>query len=111
MFFTSPPAFGFEMPNDNYTNNNVDKSSWKTTNISNNFSKFLGYNPFFGFAIGQMRIEAAKKHPLPNKFNHIVRGCIESFGLGFLLLIPDIILTGYREYQIRYSREQNGLIV
>ena len=121
--FTSIPAFGFETASCNaeefynetnikgfeyigkpehmemvYKNlSNAAKKAWKTSNVV----KALGYIPLIGTLIGIDRIsKAAKcnKDVLPNKFNHIARGCVELFSLGFLLLLPDIILTGYRSY-------------
>jgi hypothetical protein len=75
--------------------NSTAKSAWKTHNIV----KALGYIPLLGTLIGLGRISRSAKatqEELPNKFNHIVRGCIELCSLGFLLLIPDLILTSYR---------------
>ncbi|MBS4166813.1 hypothetical protein NEOC65_001910 [Neochlamydia sp. AcF65] len=80
--------------------NNAAKGAWKTANVI----KALGYIPLIGTLIGLCRIaKAAKatKDEWPNKYNHIVRGCVEFLSLGFLLLIPDLILTGYRAYDVR----------
>lgn len=80
----------------NFFFNNA-KGAWKTANIV----KALGYIPLIGTLIGLSRISRAAKatkDELPNKFNHITRGCVELFSLGFLLSIPDLILTGYRAY-------------
>lgn len=79
---------------------NAAKGAWKTANIV----KALGYIPLIGTLIGIDRISKAMKatkDELPNKYNHIVRGCVELLSLGFLLLIPDLILTGYRAYNVR----------
>ena len=87
--------------------NNAAKGAWKTANIV----KALGYIPLIGTLIGLSRISRAAKatqEELPNKFNHIARGCIELFSLGFLLLIPDLILTGYRA---RHAGNTNPSIV
>lgn len=64
-----------------------------------NFVKIVGYIPFFGTFAGILRINSALKateEELPNKFNHIARGCIEMTSLGCLLLIHDLILTLWR---------------
>jgi hypothetical protein len=90
----------FEKVEEQY--NNSAKSALKIANIL----KVVGYIPLIGTLLGIARIlRAAKttKDDLPNKFNHIARGCVELLSLGFLLLIPDLILTGYRAYHARNS--------
>lgn len=80
--------------------NNAAKSARKTANTV----KALGYIPLVGTLIGLSRISRAvnaNREDLPNKFNHIARGCVELFSLGILLLIPDLILTGYRTCHTR----------
>lgn len=84
--------------------NNICRNSAKTASKVANIVKVLGYIPLVGTLIGLSRISRASNashEALPNKFNHTVRGCIELCSLGFLLLIPDLILTGYRAYQAR----------
>lgn len=76
-------------------NTKAAKSAWKIANLM----KILGCIPLIGTLIGINRISRvvkATKQELPNKVNHIVRGTFELFSLGFLLLIPDLILTGFR---------------
>jgi hypothetical protein len=72
-------------------------TAWKASNVV----KVLGYIPLIGTFLGLSRIlEAAlsTKEDLPNRYNHIARGCVELLSLGFLLVIPDLILTGCRAY-------------
>ncbi len=76
-------------------NTKAAKTAWKTANLM----KRLGWIPLLGTLIGINRISRtvkATKQELPNKVNHIVRGIFELFSLGFLLLIPDLILTRFR---------------
>ncbi|MBS4169910.1 hypothetical protein [Neochlamydia sp. AcF95] len=80
--------------------NNAAKDAWKIANII----KALGYIPLIGTLIGLSRISMAAKtlkEELPTKYNHIGRGCVELLSLGFLLLIPDLVLTAYRAYDVR----------
>ena len=66
---------------------------WKKSNIT----KGLAYLPIVGLIIGIQRLILAHQNPLlTNKIKHIVRGTLESIGLGLLLLIPDLIATAAR---------------
>lgn len=78
--------------------NDAARNAWKVANLV----KVLGYIPLLGTLIGINRLARAvqaDKNDLPNRCNHIVRGCVELLSLGALLLIPDLILTCYRGYQ------------
>jgi hypothetical protein len=95
----SIPAFGWENKFCNaddyrYT---CDASPKK----NHNMIKKVGYVPIVGCVVGIVRIFIIATNqdwmgPLPNKFNHIVRGTIEFLSLGFLLIIPDLIITIHR---------------
>ena len=64
-----------------------------------NYIKKAGYFPLIGTLFGLLRLCYAvttDKKILPNKINHIIRGSIEALSLGFLLIIPDLLLTSYR---------------
>lgn len=68
------------------------QTQWKC----DNFERILGYIPLFGMLIGLIRISQIYKQTekqLPNRCNHLLRGSIELCSLGFLLLIPDLIVT------------------
>lgn len=76
------------------------QKAWKTANIV----KALGYIPLVGMLIGVNRIVKAARMEselLPNKYEHIARGCIEALSLGALFIIPDIALTIFREYNAK----------
>jgi hypothetical protein len=71
------------------------KQTWKT----NNYVKAAGYIPLIGTLIGLYHISLARscsKAELPNKYNHMVRGCIELTSCGCVLLIADIFVSIYR---------------
>jgi len=75
------------------------KSAMKTNNVM----KVLGYIPVIGTIIGLQHLTRsvkANKIHWPNKYQHIARASIESLSLGFLLIIPDLILTAYRASQV-----------
>jgi hypothetical protein len=129
MRLVSPvPAFGFEIASyygkDYYTKayekaktvdlvevaDNLEALNWvKSAYRVTNFVKFLGYIPLIGTFVGINRILAARKasrNEMPNKNDHILRGGIEAFSVGILLLIPDLILT-----LIRYLRGSKNSLV
>lgn len=123
--FDCPPAFGFQTANCNAINNFykrfstlylpffpkyllclsccvTEKYSAKTAMKISNFITVMGYFPLIGTLVGISRIlesSCASKENFPNKWNHFARGCVESLSLGFLLVIPDLIVTAVREYQ------------
>lgn len=77
--------------NENMVNKAVD-SQWGRRNIV----KLLAYFPLSGTFIGAVRIFVVMEAPkeiFPNRVSWIIRGAIEFFSLGFLLFIPDLIMT------------------
>jgi hypothetical protein len=69
---------------------------------ASNLQKVLGYLPLIGTIVGISRLRSVhqdKQRGTQNliKAHHLVRGSIELLSLGFLLLIPDLILTACRE--------------
>src|SRR4051812_44222672 len=93
--FTYPPAFGTETETRNsapkVNDNSLDfevrgqrkprkdedvraEEDWNTANLV----KKRGYFPLLGTLVGMYRIyKAITNTDLPNKWNHIARGCIE----------------------------------
>lgn len=61
-----------------------------------NRAKVVGMIPVVGSIMGLARIifscMISRRH-LPNRSYHLIRGTIELLSLGFLLLIPDLIVT------------------
>jgi hypothetical protein len=123
MSLTAIPAFGFETSrvhskqgyiavmsrtrdsvghiNHNYTTSDqatVSDEQIIKAYTRTNRGKMIAYMPVIGTFIGIIRIVEAftNKEALPNKFSHMLRGSIEFFSLGFLLIIPDLILTNLR---------------
>lgn len=104
------PSLGFELMNCRETQISeeiaADKGiitakdsflNWKGRNIC----KLIGYLPLLGTIMALSRtinILSISKERMSNKFNWIARGAIEFLSLGFLLIIPDIIATLYRNY-------------
>lgn len=105
---SSAPAFGFEFASCNaelsYEQTPIQvKDRYKGKNIR----KVMGYIPIIGMLLGITRIRQARvlnSQQLPNRFNHIVRGSIEALNLGFLLLIPDLLLTAARAIRVSLPR-------
>lgn len=61
-----------------------------------NSMNLKGYIPVYGCKVGFDRIRKVVRldsKDFPNKWAHFVRGCIELLGLGFLLAIPDLVIT------------------
>lgn len=81
---------------------NWDKGkAWRASNTK----KFKGYIPIFGSYIGLCHIvDAIRTKHLPHKFSHIVRGSVEALSLGFLLILPDYILTCYNNSKAKKAR-------
>jgi len=91
------PNFGFETAN---YHAGYD-SRWKSRNIT----KGLAYIPIVGSLIGVLKFVgfvAAK--PVPNKVSYIARSTIEFLSLGFLLIIPDIIITIARKNDNKFNQ-------
>ena len=68
-----------------------------------NITKILSYIPVVGSLIGIMRLHGARTNaPLlkADRVKHIIRGSIEALSLGFLLIIPDLIVT------LRHRKDQ-----
>lgn len=64
-------------------------------------TKLLGYVPVLGCFVGYNRICAINDlppHIAPNRVNHIVRGAFELLSLGFLLIIPDLLVSFGRHF-------------
>lgn len=58
--------------------------------------KVLGYVPLLGTIVGIIKLVAVKQNaPLLQayRFSHLARGVVETMSLGFLLFIPDLIVT------------------
>ena len=68
---------------------------WK----NGNRDKILGYLPVIGIFSGIQRFVKVSRFPegyTKTKAQHVVRGIFEFLGLGFLLLIPDLIVSAVR---------------
>ena len=68
---------------------------------ASNRDKLFGYIPVVGTVIGAKRIISTikdKSLPIKNKVVHILRGSVEFLSLGFLLIIPDFILSKCRNF-------------
>lgn len=98
------PAFGYEIKGFN--------SDDQEGSIRTKF-KLLGYLPIIGNIMGIVKlpifiIGTLKKRPevqsLKDKHLHIIRASVEGAGLGFLLLVPDLIMTFYNRQQ--YLKKQ-----
>jgi len=84
---------------DERANNNA-AFSWRMANAG----KIAGYIPLVGTLVGLFHMTNTLMTPkaqLPNKWQHIARDSIESLSLGFLLLIPDLIVTRYRASHVK----------
>lgn len=107
---SSIPAFGFETT---FCNANMYRSRHGGTSLDTyNISKKGGYIPILGTLVGLIRlIDVLDKKSLmskvPNKFSHVIRGSIEFLSLGFLLIIPDFILTKYRDHKAKKAFSVN----
>jgi hypothetical protein len=76
----------------------------KVVKRSMNIGKIIGYIPIIGTLSGIARLIGVKmdREPLKaERVKHIIRGSIESLSLGFLLIIPDLIIS------LRHRRNQN----
>lgn len=70
-----------------------------------NREKKLAYIPIVGIIFGIRRLKSAiKNEPVlkADRFKHIFRGAIETLSLGFLLAIPDLIVT------LKHRRDSNN---
>lgn len=122
---SNPPAFGFETKScnaeerywDNYICTSKSPEERAVTKFvrsdldprkmyrDENLLKVAGYIPLIGTIVGIIRLVLTNINsklpekggkPLANKYKHITRGCIELTSCGFLLLIPDLIVTAHR---------------
>ena len=122
------PAFGFETKNWNAVEfyqrkklkpESLLRSDWEQLNaaalleaqkISKNSNKLkiLSYIPLLGSFIGIWRLRRTNAPTLKaNRVKHIIRGSIEVLSLGFLLIIPDLIVTlRHRKDQPEVSLEE-----
>lgn len=118
MNLSSLPALGFEtticnanayLGKENFYDLKENISSkeqdatYRNFRVNRNIIKIVGYIPIIGTIVGLFRIALMqdtenKFHKLPNVKNHMIRGCIEVCSLGILLLIPDLIITAYRNF-------------
>jgi hypothetical protein len=60
------------------------------------FKKVAGYIPIIGIVVGLLRLHEGMTTPKPltqRKIALLTRGSIELIGLGFLLILPDLITT------------------
>lgn len=80
-----------------------------------NLTNAIGYIPVVGLIATLIRVKTLwKPHPWLGlslntdeyaSFRKVIaiRACVEAFGLGLVFLLPDLIFTFGREYQIRHQ--------
>ncbi len=94
------PAFGFETAKNHYNyGRSVDYSKVNRT-------KMVAYIPVIGTLLGAVRLSIMKDKTntlslTKNKRNWRIRCAFEIASLGFLLLVPDLIITAQREWAKR----------
>ncbi len=96
---------------------NVTKLAQKDAKVEASFfrkfmnkSKVLGYIPIIGTIMGILRLKDAavdESNLHHDRVKHIVRGTVETLSLGFLLAIPDLIISfRHRHDQSEVSDEE-----
>lgn len=102
------PAFGLETDRwnaDGHRKSERADAKWQGTifetgnYVKANCTKYQGWTPIYGSWIGYQRLsEICNTDPkvLTNRGWHIFRGVIELLSLGFLLIIPDLIITFFK---------------
>lgn len=90
-------TFGFFITDDSCDcADNISSSEAKVNNLVN----FLGYIPLVGLIVGIYRIRFAADHShVGYKNTQRMRAVFEITGLGLLMLIPDLIMTLYRNFE------------